>query len=103
MISAPLISRPVCDEPWALSSNRYARSTGIGVLWRGARRRKIPFLRAADLIVPGLALGHFVGRLGCFAVGCCFGCCFGGVLGWAGRVGCVEAVAGGGVTGGGGV
>jgi phosphatidylglycerol:prolipoprotein diacylglycerol transferase len=26
-----------------------------------------------DVAAPGIALGHFFGRLGCFAAGCCFG------------------------------
>lgn len=37
------------------------------------RKHKIRFLTAADLIAPGLALGHAVGRLGCFSAGCCYG------------------------------
>lgn len=37
------------------------------------RRHHMGFLRVADLCVPLLALGHFAGRLGCFAGGCCYG------------------------------
>jgi phosphatidylglycerol:prolipoprotein diacylglycerol transferase len=37
------------------------------------RRYRIPFLRTADALAPSLALGHFFGRLGCFAAGCCYG------------------------------
>lgn len=37
------------------------------------RRRKVAFLPYGDLLVPGVALGHAIGRLGCFAAGCCFG------------------------------
>lgn len=37
------------------------------------RRYRIPFMRAADALAPSLALGHFFGRLGCFAAGCCYG------------------------------
>jgi phosphatidylglycerol:prolipoprotein diacylglycerol transferase len=37
------------------------------------RRYRIPFRRAADALAPSLALGHFFGRLGCFAAGCCYG------------------------------
>ena len=36
-------------------------------------RYHIPFLRTADALAPSLALGHFFGRLGCFAAGCCYG------------------------------
>ncbi len=37
------------------------------------RRRRWSFWRVADIFAPSLALGHFFGRLGCFAAGCCFG------------------------------
>ncbi len=37
------------------------------------RRRGIPVFDGADLLAPSIALGHGVGRLGCFAAGCCYG------------------------------
>lgn len=37
------------------------------------RREKLPVLRTLDVFAPGLALGHAIGRLGCFAAGCCWG------------------------------
>ncbi len=37
------------------------------------RRARLPFLKVADALAPGVALGHAVGRLGCFASGCCWG------------------------------
>jgi phosphatidylglycerol:prolipoprotein diacylglycerol transferase len=37
------------------------------------RKHKMGFLKTADLFMPGLALGHAIGRLGCFAAGCCYG------------------------------
>lgn len=37
------------------------------------RSRKLPFLPVADCFAPGIALGHAVGRVGCFAAGCCWG------------------------------
>ena len=37
------------------------------------RKHKMPALRTCDLFAPGLALGHSIGRIGCFAAGCCFG------------------------------
>jgi phosphatidylglycerol---prolipoprotein diacylglyceryl transferase len=36
-------------------------------------RRHLPLLSTADCYVPGLALGHAIGRVGCFAAGCCWG------------------------------
>jgi phosphatidylglycerol:prolipoprotein diacylglycerol transferase len=37
------------------------------------RRKGMPFLRYADAVIPSVALGHFLGRLGCFGAGCCWG------------------------------
>ena len=36
-------------------------------------RYALPLLRTFDVFGPGLALGQAVGRLGCFAAGCCWG------------------------------
>ena len=36
------------------------------------RKNHMPWLRTADAFAPGLALGHAIGRLGCFAAGCCY-------------------------------
>ncbi|MDR1166958.1 MAG: prolipoprotein diacylglyceryl transferase, partial [Deltaproteobacteria bacterium] len=44
----------------------------LGAL-RLARRRRIPFWRAADALAPALALGQGLGRIGCFLEGCCYG------------------------------
>jgi len=37
------------------------------------RRRRIPFLRMADVMSPSLGLGILITRIGCFLNGCCFG------------------------------
>jgi phosphatidylglycerol---prolipoprotein diacylglyceryl transferase len=36
-------------------------------------RHRMPALATCDAFAPGLALGHAIGRVGCFAAGCCFG------------------------------
>jgi phosphatidylglycerol:prolipoprotein diacylglycerol transferase len=41
--------------------------------WWFTRRRHLSFARVADVLAPSVALGHFFGRLGCFAAGCCWG------------------------------
>lgn len=41
-------------------------------LWY-VRKHQLKFLSVADVFVPGLALGHAIGRVGCFMAGCCFG------------------------------
>lgn len=37
------------------------------------RRHHLPPLLTADVFAPGIALGHAIGRLGCFSAGCCWG------------------------------
>lgn len=37
------------------------------------RKRGIPVWHGGDLMAPSIALGHGIGRLGCFAAGCCYG------------------------------
>lgn len=37
------------------------------------RKTKLPGLPTADVFAPGIALGHAIGRLGCFSAGCCWG------------------------------
>ncbi|HAL93121.1 MAG TPA: prolipoprotein diacylglyceryl transferase, partial [Verrucomicrobia bacterium] len=38
-----------------------------------ARHHRLPLWYAADFAIPGLAIGHALGRLGCFFNGCCYG------------------------------
>ncbi len=48
----------------------------LGALLAGAwymRRYNMPLLATCDAFAPGLALGHAIGRLGCFSAGCCYG------------------------------
>lgn len=76
----------VITEPGYLSSWRSAlglvRAGGVfyggllGALAAAAvllRRWREPALPMIDVLVPSVALGHFFGRLGCFAAGCCYG------------------------------
>jgi phosphatidylglycerol---prolipoprotein diacylglyceryl transferase len=37
------------------------------------RRVGLPLWTTCDVFAPGIALGHVVGRLGCFFAGCCWG------------------------------
>ena len=37
------------------------------------RKKQLPALQTADVFAPGIALGHGIGRLGCFSAGCCWG------------------------------
>jgi phosphatidylglycerol:prolipoprotein diacylglycerol transferase len=36
-------------------------------------RHGMPVLKTCDVFAPGIAFGHAIGRLGCFAAGCCYG------------------------------
>ncbi len=37
------------------------------------RKHHMPALATCDAFAPGLAIGHAIGRIGCFAAGCCYG------------------------------
>jgi phosphatidylglycerol:prolipoprotein diacylglycerol transferase len=37
------------------------------------RRHKMPVFETMDVFAPGVAIGQAIGRLGCFAAGCCWG------------------------------
>jgi phosphatidylglycerol:prolipoprotein diacylglycerol transferase len=36
-------------------------------------RHRMPVLKTFDAYAPGIAFGHIIGRIGCFAAGCCYG------------------------------
>jgi len=56
---------------------------GITGTWYILHHR-LPHWKVMDIFAPGIALGHAIGRLGCFSAGCCYGkvchCSFGVVL-----------------------
>ncbi len=41
-------------------------------LWY-VRKHTLPTWQVGDVIAPGIAFGHVVGRVGCFLAGCCYG------------------------------
>lgn len=43
----------------------------IGYLY--ARRKRVPFLKYFDLVMPSVALAQGFGRIGCLLAGCCYG------------------------------
>lgn len=70
------------DNPLQLVSLDFLRSGGvfygglIGAVLAGyflMRRYKLPWWKTADACAPGIAIGNFFGRQGCFAAGCCWG------------------------------
>jgi phosphatidylglycerol:prolipoprotein diacylglycerol transferase len=70
------------DHPLQLISLDFLRSGGV---WYGGllgavlasyflmKRYKLPWWKTADACAPGIAVGNFFGRQGCFAAGCCCG------------------------------
>lgn len=69
-------------DPWQLLSLDFLRSGGvfygglIGAILAGyflMKRYKLPWWKTADACAPGIAIGNFFGRQGCFAAGCCWG------------------------------
>ncbi len=70
------------ENPKLLFSLDFLRSGGvfygglIGAVLVGfflMRRWKLPWWKTADACAPGIALGNFFGRQGCFSAGCCWG------------------------------
>jgi phosphatidylglycerol:prolipoprotein diacylglycerol transferase len=49
------------------------------------RRHRMSFLPYADTLIPSVAFGHFLGRIGCFAAGCCWGQTAGSGLPWGAK------------------
>jgi len=45
----------------------------LPVAWFYARHNALDGWQTADVLSPGVAIGQAIGRLGCFAAGCCFG------------------------------
>jgi len=70
------------DNPLQLISLDFLRSGGVfygGLLGAAIvayllmKRYQLPWWKTADACAPGIALGNFFGRQGCFAAGCCWG------------------------------
>src|SRR6185436_13384548 len=70
------------DHPLSLFSLDFLRSGGVfyggllGAVIAGyflIKRYRIDWWKTADACAPGIAIGNFFGRLGCFSAGCCWG------------------------------
>jgi phosphatidylglycerol:prolipoprotein diacylglycerol transferase len=70
------------ENPGQLLSLDFLRSGGVfyggllGAIIVGyllIKRYRLPWWKTADACAPGIALGNFFGRQGCFAAGCCWG------------------------------
>ena len=49
------------------------------------RKHAMNFFAYADALIPSVSIGHAIGRLGCFAAGCCWGGACDPHLAWAAR------------------
>ena len=79
IVSSPHYFRLHPEQMWSLNTLQDG-GTFYGGLFGAlltmalySRRHKMPALLVTDTCAPGLALGHAIGRIGCFAVGCCYG------------------------------
>ncbi len=70
------------DHPLQLLSLDFLRSGGVfyggfvAAVLTGyflMKRYNLPWWKTADACAPGIAIGSFFGRQGCFAAGCCWG------------------------------
>ena len=70
------------ENPLHLVSLDFLRSGGVfyggllGAVIAGyllMKRYQLPWWKTADACAPGIAIGNFFGRQGCFAAGCCWG------------------------------
>ena len=46
---------------------------GLAAVRAYVAMKRLPFLRVLDFYAPYIALGHAIGRIGCFFNGCCYG------------------------------
>jgi phosphatidylglycerol:prolipoprotein diacylglycerol transferase len=77
-----LVEPGVLQNPSEIFSFRTLQAGGVfsggliaalmAAIWY-IRKNHLPALATCDAFAPGLALGHAIGRLGCFSAGCCWG------------------------------
>lgn len=52
----------------------YGGLLGAGLTaWLYLKKHRLPVWKMADILAPGVAIGHSIGRWGCFFAGCCYG------------------------------
>ena len=64
-------------DPWALMRSGGVFYGGLVAavltsIWF-FNHHKLPVWKMTDILAPSVALGHAIGRLGCFSAGCCYG------------------------------
>jgi phosphatidylglycerol:prolipoprotein diacylglycerol transferase len=86
LVSTPLGRIPRLLAIWEGGLVFYGGFIGAALTaWWYMRRARMGFFAHADTLIPSVAFGHFLGRLGCYAAGCCWGEVAHGHLPWAAR------------------
>ena len=80
MILVDLVSGVPASEVFSLGTLRAGGAIHGGIIaatatffWKFRKGQGLELRPMGDALVPGVALGQAIGRLGCFAAGCCYG------------------------------
>jgi len=80
MIVVDLINGVPPSDIFSLATLRAGGAIHGGIIaatsvffWKLRQGQGLPLRTTGDALVPGVALGQAIGRLGCFAAGCCYG------------------------------
>lgn len=80
MIAVDLLHGVPASEVFSLATLRAGGAIHGGIIaatatffWKLRKGQGLPLRITGDALVPGVALGQAIGRLGCFAAGCCYG------------------------------
>jgi phosphatidylglycerol:prolipoprotein diacylglycerol transferase len=80
MVIVDLVNGASLREVFSLGTLRAGGAIHGGIIaatavffWKLRRGQGLPLRVTGDAMVPGVALGQAIGRLGCFSAGCCYG------------------------------
>lgn len=80
MILVDLVSGTPLRQVFSLGTLRAGGAIHGGIIaatavffWKLRKGQGLPLRLTGDALVPGVALGQAIGRLGCFSAGCCYG------------------------------
>ena len=80
MVIVDLIQGAPLSEVFSMGTLRAGGAIHGGLIagavtffWKVRGNPDLPLRATADALAPGVALGQAIGRLGCFAAGCCYG------------------------------
>ncbi|MFN7957107.1 MAG: prolipoprotein diacylglyceryl transferase [Holophagaceae bacterium] len=80
MIVVDLVNGRPFAEIFSLATLRAGGAIHGGIIaatavffWKLRKGQGLPLRITGDALVPGVALGQAIGRLGCFSAGCCYG------------------------------